>query len=423
MTRIKQLQMTETSQHERELTITIESSMVGQEFLEAVNKVQRVASRPGFRPGKMPRPMVMNFFGAEIKQKLIKTLMEKSFDDACKEKELIPVSKPMLEPMGEIFQDQPFTYRAIFQIKPKVVLATYQKLPIERKKFVFSETDVDDELRSLQENMATFVEPSDRKEIGLIDLVQCDSIVKIDGIENPNYSHKDYGVPLFANVPADLKNALVGKKVGDSATVKYTMPADHQDESISGKECEMFLTVTSFKERVLPVLNDDFAKDLSDKFTTLEEVKESIRLRFSTTVKRRDEYFRQEAITKALVNANPVDVPPALVERMALSLINRELEAMGQKAAEDLMKNHWQEMWQSVQERALFRVKIELLLEVLIAELNITAEEGEIVKKMSLSKDMSREDAAYSVQVEKVMLAVEKEALTTFVEEPLFSKG
>src|SRR5690606_7613516 len=103
--------------------------------------------------------------------------------------------------------------------------------------------------------------------------------------------------------------------------------------------CDMHLTITSFKERVLPTINDDFAKDLSDKFTTLEDLKDSVRLRFNITVKRRDEYYRQDAITKALVQHNPFDVPPALIEKMALTLINRELEAMGQKVAEDLVKN------------------------------------------------------------------------------------
>lgn len=424
MNAIKRVDLTSTSEHERELTVTVEGDVVGKEFVHAVNNVQRVATRPGFRPGKMPRTMVMSYYGAEIKQKLMEKLIEKSFDVACKEKEIVPVSKPTLEPVGEILQDQPFTYRAIFQVKPKLEISNYKGLGIELKKFIFSESDIDDEIRSLQESMATFVEPADREVIGLNDLVQCDSVVKIAGIEMPNYSHQDYGVPLFAeNVPADLKEALVGKKVGDKAQVKYTMPSDHQDATISGQECEMFLTITSFKERVLPAINDDLAKDLSEKFTSLEDLRESIRLRFTITVKRRDEYYKQDAITKALVLENPFDVPPALVERMALTLINRELEAMGQKVAEDLVKNHWQEMWQSVQERALFRVKVELILEALVTALDIQANPEEIQKKLDQSKDLSKDDAKYSVQVEKLLSAIEKDARVTEVLEPLFDKG
>lgn len=424
MNAISDLLMTKTSEHERQLTITVPQDFVGKEWKVAVDNVQRVATRPGFRPGKMPRTMVVSFYGNEIKKKLMEKLVEKSFDDACKQEHLIPVSKPVLEPVGDIISDQAFTYRAIFQVKPAVNVANYEKLKIELKKFVFSESDIDDEIRALQENMATFVEAKDRQEICANDLVQCDSEVMIDGAINPNYSHQDYAVPLFAeNVPADLRDALVGKKVGDKAEVSYTMPADHQDEAISGKVCLMHLTIKSFKERVLPEINDDFAKDLSEKFTSLADLKESVRLRFNITVSRRDEYYRQDAISKALVAENPFEVPPALIERMALSLINRELEAMGEKAAGEVVKNHWQEVWQSVQERAQFRVKVELILEALINKLNIEVSDEEVAQKAAKTKDASRDDAKYALQIEKLMTAIEKSAVASIIEEPLFPKG
>lgn len=424
MNAIETLEMASTSQHERELTITVASKLVSQEFTNAFNKIQRVASRPGFRPGKMPKNMVLNFYGAEIKQKLIEKLIEKSFEHACKEKEVIPVSQPKMEPMGEVDQEKAFTYRAIFQVKPKVEVPNYQGLKIELKRFVFDETDVDDEINSLRENQATFVEPSGRSQVGESDLVQCDSEVKIDGAINPKYSHKDYAVPMFADsVPPDLKAALMGKQVGDVAHVNYDMPTEHQDDEISGKNCEMILTIRSFKERVLPALDDEFAKDLSDKFSSLLDIKESIRLRFNITTKRRDEYFKQDAITKALIEHNPVDVPPALVERMAMSLINRELEAMGEKVASELVKNHWQEVWQSVQDRALFRVKAELLFEELINVLDVKTTDDEVAKRVDKIKNINKEDAKYSIQVEKLLSAIESQADITVVEEPLFKKG
>lgn len=424
MNAIEDLQITKTSEHERQLTVTVPSALVGREYTNAVNNVQRVATRPGFRPGKMPRTMVLNHYGAEIKQKLMQKLIEKSFDDACKEKSLIPVSKPVMEPIGEILHDQPFTYRALFQVKPSIEVNKYKGLSIQTKKFVFSETDIDDEIRALQENMATFAEPKDRDTICANDVVNCNSDVMIDGVMNPNYSHQDYAVPLFAeNVPADLRDALIGKKVGDQSVVSYTMPADHQDEVISGKQCEMHLTITSFKERVLPELNDEFAKDLSEKFTSLNDLRESVRLRFTITAKRRDEYYRQDAITKALVEENPFEVPPALIERMSLMLINRELEAMGKKVAEDLVKNHWQEMWKSVQDRAQFRVKVELILEALIDTLNISVSDDEVKQKADKAKDVSSDEARYAIQVEKLMAAIEQDATVNVIEEPLFQKG
>lgn len=424
MNAIEKLLMAKTSEHERELTVTVAGKFVGQEFNNTVNNVQRVANRPGFRPGKMPKSLVLSFYGAEIKAKLMEKLIEKSFDEACKNQEVIPVSKPRLEPVGELSHDKPFTYRAIFQVKPKVSTPDFMNLSIEMRKFVFTESDVEDELNNLRESMATFVEPVGRTEISENDLVTCDSVVKLDDKIIPAYCHSDYTIPMFAeNLPANVKEALLGRQVEDTVSIDYEIPADDQDESIRGKTCEMIIKILSFKERSLPNLDDDFAKDLSDKFQTLEDIKESCRLRFSITAKRRDEYYKQDAITKALIEKNPLDVPPALVERMSMSLINRELEAIGQKVAEDLVKNHWQEIWQSVQSRALFRVKAELLFEALIDALNITANDEEVSRRVENVKNITRDDARYSIQVEKLLALIEKEANVTVIEEPLFKKG
>lgn len=424
MNAIEKLTLTSLSEHERELTVTIPGAVVAQEFQKTFNKVQRVATRPGFRPGKMPASMVMSVYGPKIKQDLVEHLVEKSFSDACKNQEIIPVSQPKIEPVEQIDTNHAFSYRAVFQVKPKVAVEKFEGLAIEFKKFTYSDEDVNDELNSIRESMATFKVPAERDVICAEDLVECDSDVLIDGVINKNYSHKDYSVPLFAeNVPADLRDALVGKKIGEKASVKYTMPEDHQDDVIKGKECEMLLSIKAIKERVMPALDDEFAKDLSDKFTTLDEVKESITTRLTIIARRRDEYFRQEAITKALVENNPLEVPPVMVEKMAMSMINRELETMQEKAAREVVKNHWQELWQSVQGRAAFRVKAELLLEDLIQKLSISASDEEISARVKKMKEISRDDAAYTIQVEKVLEIIEKAAVASVVEEPLFQKG
>ena len=156
---------------------------------------------------------------------------------------------------------------------------------------------------------------------------------------------------------------------------------------------------------------------------TLEEVKESVRLRFTITAKRRNDYYRQDAITKALIEKNPLDVPPALTERMSMSLLNRELEAMGEKDASEMVKNHWQYLWDSVQERAVTRVKAELLFESLIKSLNISASDEEVASRSKKLKDTNKEDVAYSIQVEKLLDLIEKEGNITTVEEPIYQKG
>ncbi len=424
MNTIENLTVDATSLHERELTITVPSSIVNRQFQTALKKVQRVAKRPGFRPGKMPESMVKSFFGAQIQEELVSVLFDLTFTDACKNESLTPVSKPKLTPVGEPQNEKPFVYKALFQVKPKVEVKNYQGLALEITNVAFAEDDVTHELENLREHHATFREPTDRQEITPNDLVSCHSHVSIDGQEQPEYSHKDYSVPLFAeNVPDDLRAALVGKKVGDEACVKYTMPEDHQDEVLKGKECEMFLKITSFKERVLPLLDDEFAKDISDKFSSLDDLKDSIRTRFNIMAKRRNDYYRNFAITKALVDNNPVDVPPALVERMAMVLIDQELSNLDKEVASRMVKTHWQEIWDSMQPRALFKAKTGLLFEELIKNFDVKVGDEEIAFRMKEIKDLSREDAEYSLAVDKVIHAIEATSVITIKNEPLFGKG
>jgi FKBP-type peptidyl-prolyl cis-trans isomerase (trigger factor) len=106
-----------------------------------------------------------------------------------------------------------------------------------------------------------------------------------------------------------------------------------------------------------------------------------------------------------------------------MSMINRELETMQEKVAEDVVKNHWQELWRSVEARATFRVKAELLLEELIKKMSVVASDEEISERVKKMKEISRDDALYTIQVEKILNVIEKSSTATVVEEPLFKKG
>jgi trigger factor len=416
--------ITRISEHERELTITIPCDVVTKEYNLVLRNYQQKASRPGFRPGKMPEAMVKQFFGAEIMRVLAEKLIDKSFDKACDENKVTPVSQKKTELISELKPHHDFAYKAIFQVKPEIEVKNYKNLDLDLKNYVFSEEDVNEELEHIRENQAIFAEPENRTAISSNDSVECDSDVLIEGVINTDYSFKDYTVPLFANnVPANLREALIGKKVGEKASVSYTMPEDHQDQIIAGKVCEMLLTIKAFKERVLPELNDDFAKDLSDKFNSLEDVKESIRLRLSITANRRRDYFNQSAVVKALVDNNLFEVPSAMIDRATLSLINRQLETLDKKQAEETVAKHWQEMWETFRPRAEFKVKADLILEKLMVILAINPSEEEINYRVQNTKNLEAEDAAWAIGIEKIIEAIKQLGNTTITDEPLFPKG
>ena len=407
----------------QELTITVPSEIVAREYNLTVKKIQQKASRPGFRPGKMPEAMIKQFYNHEINQTVLDKLIEDSFDKECAEKKIRPVSQAKTELVGEFKPNQELVYKASFQVMPELDIKNYENLNIELKNIIFSEQDINEELEYLRENQAMFVSP-ERTEISACDLVECDSEVLIEGVLDNNYSHKDYSVPLFApNVPENLKTALIGKKVGDIASVMYTMPEDHQDEIIKGKECEMKLSIKAFKERVLPELSDDFAKDLSDKFTSLEDIRESINLRLTITANRRRDYHNQNAIIEALINNNSFDVPSSMIDRATYALLERQLSSMDKQAAQKMAQEHWNEMWQSLRPRAVFKVKADLIFDNLMNKLDIQASDEEVDYRVKNSKDLEPEDASWQIRVEKLLDIVKKSSNITTVDELLYPKS
>lgn len=412
------------SEHDRELIITVAPEVIAKEYNVALKKYQQKASRPGFRPGKMPEAMVKQLFGAEIKSQLLEKLIEQSFQEACKENNITPVSQAKTELVKDFQLNEELAYKAFFQVKPEVIVKNYEGLNIELKNIIFNQDDINDELQAIREGQAIFVGPEGRDEVGEFDTVECDSEVLIEGVLNPNYCHNDYSLPLFAsNVPADLKAALIGKKVGEVGSVMYTMPEDDQDEVIKGKQCEMRLTIKSFKERVLPELNDDFAKDLSDKFQSLDELKESIELRLSIIANRRRDYYNRSALIKALVDNNPIEIPSAMIDRATYSLIERQLQTMNKHSAEKFAREHFHEMWKSFRPKATQKVQADLILEALIEKLGIRASEEDINYRVQNTKDLEPEDAKWMIEVEKTLDAVKKLSHITTVDEALFPKG
>ena len=409
--------LSQPSEHERELTVTLPKSLVNNELNIIIDSVSKTASRPGFRPGKMPRNMVISFYNQQIKQQLKEKLFEKSFDHACKDHNLVPVSQPKWETLSNIDNNEPFIYKAIFQVKPNIENPIYQNLNLEFTKFTFDDTDIENELKSMQAYAATFKEITERNIVQEQDLIIADVTFITNGVIDS--TKKDESIHLYDehHTPHFVKSALIGKKIGDKVDVNVP------DEDVNNqRDLHITIEIKSIKERILPNIDDDLVKDLSNEFNTLDEVKASIKLRLQTTAQQKYEYFKQEAITKALIEKNPFLVPPALIERMALSLINREMEAMNGKISPDFVKDHWQEIWDHMQQRAEFRVKAELIFESLIKSLNIKVSEEEINNRISKIKNINKEDAAYSLEIEKLLYLIEQQSQITFINEALINK-
>lgn len=435
MSAIESFSINEKSSCEREITVTVGNLEVAKQYNSMAKKAQQSASIKGFRAGKVPLEMVKKLFKDKIRKELISGIIESTVGEICKNNNIFPVSQTELEPFEEFAEDKDFTFKVKFQIKPNIDIKNFENLNIELTNFVFDESDVDFQLEKIREECSWFSKP-ERNELTELDLAIGDVQVKIDNEFSKEREIKGHMIPLYSKELPDFMKVLIGKKIGDEVIMDYeiTMPHDHSHEHTSDcshedekKVAQLYFNITDIKEINVPNLDDDFAKDVSDKFQTLEELKETIRISFNNNKRQNDFLQKKYALTQALISNNDFEVPSALVQRIAMSIVDEMINTQNTKKlskteVENMLKNNWHEIWPQALERASFQIKSELIYENLINKLNIPFD-NEVVAKLIKNNKMSLDEAEFSAKVDNLLKFIEEKSNITVVDKPLLNKG
>lgn len=411
------------SEHEKEVDITLAKEYIEAEYAKYLRQAQKDAVMPGFRQGKVPLDMVKKNYGGRIKKAVFDEIIEQSLGQVCQENQLVPVSKPQFE-MGSEFQlDQSFTFKVSFEVKPSIEVKTYENLDITIPKYSVGEQDINEELERLRKRFARYVELSSPRPVSDQDLVSAQAKVIHQGNVIESALAEEISIPLFAEEVLDtFKTALIGKNVGDAAKIVHVMPEDHPIESIRGQECDLELTINAIKERVLPALDDDFAKDLSENLTSLEDLKKVITTKFESLAVERSEFARREAIAEALLANNSFSVPEGMVQMAARNLVRQELESRPKEEAQKLAETHGEALWKDALAMAPYRLKVELIYDHLIHALNIEADTMKVSNLMRRNKNLSREDAAYAVKINTLFDWLVEHNRITYIEKSFLDK-
>jgi trigger factor len=294
---------------------------------DTFGKLQRTARVKGFRPGKAPRNVIQQLFAKDVRQEVASNLIQEGLIEAVKEHELPIVSNASLEKEPTVAEGQPLSFSAKFEVRPKIETLNTD-LTLTRTKSDVADDVVDAEIEKLRQQNAT-VEPLETARPSKKgDVVTVDFEVTIDGQKDA--SKKSEGVTVEVgdeNVMKEIDAALVGVSVGDTKAVTVARPETDENKDLAGKVVVFDVTVRDVREKKVPTLDDEFAKDLGEH-QTLAALKTATREKLEKTAKERAESaLRQQAVDK-LVEANPVPVPP--------SLLDQQLRAMAQEFVEFL---------------------------------------------------------------------------------------
>jgi trigger factor len=350
------------------MTIEVPAEMVDATYEKVLNRLASRSKLEGFRPGRAPRALVEARIGpAALREEVVEAIVPEVIRQALQEKSIDPIDNPDVE-VVELERGRPAQLKATVTVMPEVTLADASSLNVATPSVEVTDEMLERRLEDVREPMAE-ITPVER-EARLGDVAVIDVEVEADGAVVPSESRSAMEAELKegALLP-ELLAAIPGAKVGETRAATVTFPDDYSEPRLAGKEATIKVTVQGVKEKVLPTLDDELAKQLSaGKQETVEAYRASVREELEASAKALAQMAREQAIVKALVEASAVDVPDTLVERELashLDSLERSLSRQGlrlDRYLEYLGKTP--EMW-IAEERpeAEARLKVDLVLD------------------------------------------------------------
>jgi trigger factor len=297
-----------------EFDVEVGVAQVTTELEKAYSQVARTAKVRGFRPGKAPRKVLSHLYGARIAADVAQKLVDETFPQAVTDQKLQPVTSPAVEAQG-VEENKPFSYKARVEVLPEISGVSYEGLGAKRAKIEIADESIEKELETLRKAHSTLELLKTPRASVNTDTVSIDFVVSVDDEVIEDAGAKDFQVELGAGtLLPQIEEAVLGKSSGETASAEVAMPAQHPHPKLKGKTAKFAITVGEIKERILPSVDDEFAKDLGE-FETLAALKEDIKKKLEAQAKEQSDNQLAEQLVLELVKANPVPVPPSLVER------------------------------------------------------------------------------------------------------------
>ncbi|MCJ7803187.1 MAG: trigger factor [Desulfobacterales bacterium] len=311
----------EISSIKKKVSIEISEDQVNKEVESFYKDLGKKAKIKGFRPGKVPRDILERYFKDYVKAEVIQKLIEETYPQALSETDLHPVSPPVIDPGG--FEDgKPFQYSAMIEVKPDIQLEEYTGLKIEGKKEEVKDEEVEERLKALQNLHANLKTISEARPIQTGDYVIVDYEARLGGKPLEGGKAIDFTVEVGSGqfIPA-FEEKLIGLKPEEEKEIEVSFPEDYGYQKWAGKTISFHVKIKEIKEKILPPLDDEFAKDLGD-YSSFEELKVKLKGEIEKEKELALERQLKDQVVDQLLEINPFDVPESLVGEQAKAMVS-----------------------------------------------------------------------------------------------------
>jgi len=393
------VQVEELSPIERKLSIEVDNQQVLRELDRAYSSLGRQVKIPGFRPGKVPRRILEQRFSEQVKDEVAQTLVQRAYVEAIQQHNVEVVSNPQITNASPVQPEQPFTFEARVEVRPKVEPKDYEGLELTREDVTVGDDKIDERIQRMRETMGRLEPIEDRDVAQAGDYAQIDFDALVDGKEFPGSKAENITVEIVEGdlIQGNVKE-LEGVKVGDKKEVDYTFGDDYPVEEVRGKSAKFTLTLKALKRQVTPELNDEFAKEVGGG-ETLEELRNKVRKQLEQSLKTQAEQKEREQLIARLLEKNTFDVPRSMVDRAVDLMLRGALRNMAQSGIDPRQLNvDFDSLREEIRPRAENEVKGTLLLEAIAQKENLNASDEDIEKKL---ESLAEENSVALSQVRK----------------------
>jgi len=363
-----------------QVRVTLPADETAPHFDKAYRALQRTARIPGFRPGKVPLSVIRKRFGDAVREDVGNSLLKETFPQALQEHALRAIGPPALEELI-LEEGSPFSYSAQVDVLPEVELAQVEGMEIPRREVAVSDEMIESTLERMRQENAQVRTVDDagalaRGQIGVIDFVG-----RIDGETFEGGSGERYPVEVGAGALfPDFENGMEGMTAGETREIAVTFPEDYREE-FAGKEASFTVTLHEIQEKVVPELDDEFAKDL--EFESLAALREEIRTKLGEHIERGNRRAHHQEIADRLLERHTLEIPPTLFEGQLDLMVRNRLVALVQRGEkiEDAEAQR-AALREELQPDARKRAQLTLILDK-IAEVNgLTVDDAAIEERL-----------------------------------------
>ena len=371
-----QVECEETSSVLRKLSVEVDAGRVGRAFEAAYAELRKTARVRGFRPGRVPRKVLEQMYGAQMPDQVERTLVSETLGVAIERAEVKPISEPDIEAQRPQ-EGQAFRYTVRVEVKPEIELPDLDRLVGHRPVVHVAESEVDAEVEQMRERHAQWVEEPEGTESAEGHSLVLDFVGRIDGETFQGGSADGAELQLGSGtmVPG-FEDQLVGVRAGEQRQLEVTFPDDYGSADISGKEAVFECKVSAVRRRDKPELDDEFAKDLGE-FATLEALRAQIKGDLETRRAAQADQALDQSLMESLLGLCDFEVPPGVVDRQLQSQMQSLYQQFQGRMPDDMIQQQLRRMQEEGRPAAERRVQEILVMEAVASakEIEVSSEE------------------------------------------------